>query len=73
MVEIVKVSGKLLNKEVKRIVRQNVSNLKGLIKRTVPGIGTVFYIKNNRKETVGHIYKDMGEVVISFKKEFLNA
>ena len=68
MVTIIRTGNKTVDKTVRKIIRKNVSNLKGVLKKYVPGLGTIFYIKNNKSETVGHIYKDMSEVVISLNE-----
>jgi len=49
---------KTFNKKVKEQVIELMPNAKSFFKKHIAGIGYVFFIKNENKETIGKVWKE---------------
>lgn len=55
---------KTVNKKVKAMIKKEFPQAVKAIKKHVPGIGYVWYIKNGFKKTVAHVFTENGDVKI---------
>jgi hypothetical protein len=56
-----------LNKAVKALLIENCVDAKRLEKKHVAGCGYVHYIKDSNNNTLGHIHKSSGQMLINLK------
>ena len=60
MITWIQTTEKTFNKKVKAQVIELMPTAKKFTKKHVPGVGYVFYIKNDNDKTIGQVFKEYG-------------
>ena len=68
MVKIIKLEAKTFSKKCKNEIIGHIPYVVGWRKLNVPEMGEVFYLKNKHKNTIAHVYKDSGNMVLSYQE-----
>lgn len=66
-VTIHNLKAKTFSKECKDEIKQIIPSVHFIIQRHTPGCGYVFYVKNQKRENLGHCYKEDGILKLSVK------
>ena len=68
MIKIIELKAKTFSKKCKNEIKEHIPHIVGWEKLHVPKIGYVFYMKNKLGNTVAHVYKENGKMILNLKE-----
>ena len=67
MVKIIELKAKTFSKKCRNEIKKHTQDVVGWRKLNVPEVGNVFYLKNKNGNTVAHVYRDNGKMILGVK------
>lgn len=68
MVKIIKLEAETFSEKCRNEIIGHIPHVVGWRKLNVPSSGDVFYLKNKNGNTIAHVYKDNGGMILSMKE-----